>query len=250
MSRAASTGCFPSAVEECRLSLSVLWQMGYVFFMRLHVLFFALFLSLSTAHLVALAFVSKRWATATKPLLMPVLAGYLVSAVARGGIPLPWFILAGVGCGFLGDVFLLGQGRHSSFIAGLTAFLIGHVFYLIALLPAILSRRIEPLLLLVLIPLGLFGLWYLRFLKEGMAQLLPAVSAYMAVIIAMTTTALLRAGALGYGAWIVFTGAVSFMASDSMLGIAVFRNRSRGLDVAVMASYLLGQFLIVRGMLV
>ncbi len=218
--------------------------------MSLHVLVFSLFVAVSASHLLTLAFASRRWETATKPLLMPLLAAYLVSAAANRGITIPWFILAGVGCGFLGDVFLLWHTRRSSFIVGLTAFLVGHLLYLFAFLPAILSHRIEPLLLLVLIPLGLFGLWYLRFLKEGMAQLLPAVALYMTVIIMMTTAALLRADALGYGAWIVFAGAVSFMLSDSLLGIGVFRRRSRGLDVAVMACYLLGQFLIVQGMLV
>lgn len=217
--------------------------------MSLQVLFFSLYLVASTAHLVGLARASRGWETSTKPLLMPLLAAYLVSDAASGGVPLPGFILAGVGFGFLGDLFLLGQGRQWSFLVGLTAFLIGHLLYLIAFLPAILSHRFEPLLLLALIPFVLFGLWYLRFLKEGLAELLPAVAAYTAIIVAMTTAALLRAGALGHAGWIVFAGAVSFMLSDSMLGIAVFRNRTRWLDVAIMASYLLGQFLIVYGML-
>ena len=218
--------------------------------MRLHVLLLALFLAVSAAHLISLALASRKGETVTKPALMPLLAAYLVSAAVNGRSPMPLLILVGVGFGFLGDVFLLGQARRSSFILGLVAFLTGHVLYLVAFLPGILSHRFEPLLLLVILPFAVFAVWYLRFLKEGLAQLLPAVAVYMVVIVAMTTTALLRAEAIGDGAWIVFAGAVSFMFSDSMLGIAVFRKRARWLDVTIMASYLLGQFLIVRGMLV
>lgn len=67
-------------------------------------------------------------AAAAKPLLMPLLIGLSFAA----GTP-DLFVVAGLACGFLGDVLLLWQEKKPCFMGGLLAFLAGHVCYCVAI---------------------------------------------------------------------------------------------------------------------
>lgn len=67
----------------------------------------------------------------SKMLLMPELCAYFITGcLARscGLRELPWLLVVGIICGFLGDTFLLNE---KMLAPGLGSFLVGHIFYIL-----------------------------------------------------------------------------------------------------------------------
>jgi uncharacterized membrane protein YhhN len=201
---------------------------------------------------VAVAAVVNWWGVATgtrsavlvaKPLTLIALIAVAALAGAGDAAPGRWLLVGLVLC-LAGDVFLLGTGE-TSFLGGLTAFLLGHLAYIAAFVTLGLD---EP-------AWGLIGLMALIAVllatrrvipaahREGGAVLAGAVTAYMLVIGAMVITAWMT------GEWVIGVGAMTFMVSDAILAVARFVERARSADLAVMVTYHLGQVLIVVGVL-
>jgi uncharacterized membrane protein YhhN len=160
------------------------------------------------------------------------------------------YIVLGLCCGFLGDVLLSGN-PNIFFILGLTAFLLGHLFYAMAFITTIPS--------LFKIPVR-FHLWLLSFIGSGLAMFLflkPSlgslsipVAIYIGVIIAMSYAALTRyLYYRGFAFWLPFLGSISFLISDSILAIAKFKIELSLGGFFCMLTYLLAQILIVVGFL-
>ncbi|MCI2050055.1 MAG: lysoplasmalogenase [Lachnospiraceae bacterium] len=182
-----------------------------------------------------------------KPFLMPLLAAYYITGVLMTGTvtDVNFLLVAGLFCGCAGDTLLEKGDRFFAF--GLGAFLAGHLFYSAAYLQDILHSAIP-------LPYWLAILGYLVYAALIMPRLLPSVDAkmrlpvilYMAVLLAMSWFALLRAGALGGRSYLTFAGSVLFTASDTILAFHVFKGKS---GKGIMETYVLGQLLIVEGML-
>jgi uncharacterized membrane protein YhhN len=152
------------------------------------------------------------------------------------------YILAGLVLCLAGDVFLALPEKF--FKAGLAAFLLGHVFYILgfaALTNAELWFSAGALFFFIL-SAAVF-LW----LRASLGSLLVPVLAYIAVITVMAAAAwaVFREPAVpAPGRWLVLTGAVSFYFSD----IFVARNKFLGNEfvnrLVGLPLYYLGQFLL------
>ena len=87
-------------------------------------------------------------------------------------------------------------------------------------------------------------------LKDGLGDLLIPVIVYMIVILSMSTTAYLRHkqdNVISYN-W-VFSGALLFMLSDSILALDKFYQPLPMSSVLIMLTYALAQYCIVIGIL-
>ena len=144
-------------------------------------------------------------------------AGFVVAAIGFGGLDSLYgrIIFAGLVLGAIGDVCLLGRGR-GAFLAGLVAFLLGHVAYVIAFFGLGVSAPHAFIAAVAMAAVMAFvGNWVFPH-APGMRG---PIGIYMLVIGVMCAAAI---GAKGAGApWMVPTGAVMFTASD----IAVVRDR-------------------------
>ena len=111
-----------------------------------------------------------------------------------------------------GDAFL-AQDDERAFLAGLVAFLIGHVVYIVLFFGLGSSETVaaQPLRLALGGAMVLFAMVASTRLIPAAGALGPAVAAYIAVIVAMGLSALLMPG------WGVVAGALLFMASDTVL---------------------------------
>jgi len=144
-------------------------------------------------------------------------------ALTRPGIA-PVAIVAGLVLGAVGDVLLLGR-RRAAFAAGLTAFLFGHVAYVIAfagLVPP--ARWLERPMPLVIAAVAIASGAVLRWLWLHLGSLKGPVVAYVAVIGTMLVGAVACAydAKLGETTRLLTTlGAALFFASD----LAVARDR-------------------------
>jgi uncharacterized membrane protein YhhN len=176
------------------------------------------------------------------PMIVLIIAA-LVSAVS------PLIILGLFAC-LMGDYFLSLEGE-KNFLLGLSAFLLGHLFYITFFISGfdpgffLLSESKETLFLLAaLAVLVLFRLWpYLNDLK------IPVII-YTLAIMAMAYFARMAAPGI-----FVLTGVVLFVISDVILANDKFTPLTnnwfrKSMPYAVWLLYFMGQSLIVAGMIV
>jgi uncharacterized membrane protein YhhN len=182
---------------------------------------------------------------ATKPtvivLMMLGLAPWAVRYPALG-----WFWL-GLGFSLVGDILLMLP--RSRFLAGLVAFLLAHLAYIIGFnlappTPSLLGLGMALIVMLIV--------WQMyRQLVSGIpANLQIPVAAYMGVIGGMTLSAWLmftRPDWSTGAAALVSVGAALFFISDSLIAWDKFVAPVRYRDVAVMSTYHLAQFGLILG---
>lgn len=184
----------------------------------------------------------------SKTLIMLSLIGYYLSVVVkRKG----YMVRAMFFC-WAGDVVLLKQDdAEIYFMLGLFAFLLGHLLYIYAYrqlqwedAPPI-SRKQKVLWVL---PVYAVGATLLVTLYPGLGSLAVPVLIYSLVLVVMVQTAIHRYGRTNPDSyWLVFSGAALFMLSDSLLAINKFGNHFPAAGPLVMLTYILGQYLIVEG---
>ncbi len=197
---------------------------------------------LGAADLVAVAREHHRAEAWLKPLAVVAI---WVAAAGTGLLDRPWGIVATIALalGLLGDVLLLRDDLPGRFVAGLAAFLGGHLLYAAAFV--MVGLRATPWLVVT----GLVALLCLVLSRALLPHLLRTdrgmvgpVAAYMVVL---TVAALLGAAT---GRPLVAVGAALFLVSDTLLAVGRFLRPVSGGHVAVMATYLLAQTGIVGGL--
>lgn len=195
----------------------------------------------------------------TKPALMILLFLYFLTETGLKRDSRQKMILTSLAFSWSGDVNLMMPGvegfemfEKQFFILGLISFLIAHVFYILAFRKDI--QQSSAVGYLKRAPWA--GLPVLAFLAILLYILIPGINTdmripvvvYAGVISIMTLFALNRFGAVSRQSfWLVFIGAVLFMVSDSMIAINKFHTPFEASRFAIMFTYLLAQYLIVKG---
>jgi uncharacterized membrane protein YhhN len=173
-----------------------------------------------------------------KPLTMIL----IISILVTGGIELEgfsFFIFWGLIFSLLGDMMLLKPWY--KFELGLAAFLVGHIFYIIAFI----SYKGMDWDIIPLLPLIGFALWLFRMIKPHLGKLLIPVGSYMSVILLMVWQ--------GMGIWLsekntfgllIGSGASIFCVSDSILAYQRFMQRFKCGNTLSLLTYYIAQYLI------
>lgn len=168
-----------------------------------------------------------------KPLVMVFLIAVALSIDPSSDFARVMLII-GLVLSMAGDVFLMLP--KDLFVAGLGAFLVAHVFYVVALLSlgVSLTGFVVGIVLMTLVAVVLG-----RRIVQGAARvdktLAGPVAAYISVI------SLMVASAIGTGRFFAIAGALLFGASDSVLGWTRFLNDFPRSRMIVMVTYHLGQ---------
>lgn len=177
----------------------------------------------------------------TKPLTMVLLIGLAASVDSTAGATRGWFIAALV-LSLAGDVFLMLEP--DQFVAGLASFLGAHLAYIVGLVLAAFSLGAALIALAVVVALfPLIGRPILTGARASDARLGTPVVAYIAVISTMVVAAAATTTLLA------IAGAISFFASDAVLGwnrfvAAISRGR-----LITMITYHIGQTLLVLALI-
>ncbi len=184
-----------------------------------------------------------------KPLTMVFLFIFLLTSTGLQGFTL-WF---GIGILFslAGDIFLMLPKEQ--FIAGLVAFLLAHLAYIIGL-----NQSFPPLDafgILMAVVLGMTAAKLYKnieagLVKQGKEKLKKPVLAYTAVITIMLLSALLTLSRPDWdtrAAMTVSIGAALFMLSDAILAWNKFVQPIKNGRVMNMAAYHLGQIILIYG---
>lgn len=209
------------------------------------------FLICLTADLVAVAIDIRYLEYAAKPLLMPLLIGWLVHVCRSASVRIDRWAVSALFLSGLGDVLLLFQQQYPLFfLLGLSAFLLAHVCYIIffhrvRLWEGIVSR------FWLLGPVVLFYAGLMFLLGPYLADMAVPVRIYGMVISYMLLQALhMRAlsSERPAGGWMI-AGALCFVLSDTLLALNKFYRPFPGADAAIMITYGLAQFGILTGVL-
>ncbi len=168
-----------------------------------------------------------------KPLTMAVLIAAAIAADPVVSGPARGWILAGLVCSLVGDVFLMLEDH---FVEGLAAFLVGHVAYVVALWQlGVEWPRFAVGVVLVAVLVAVIGRPIVVGARRRDERLTIPVGAYITVISVMV------ASAIGTGIWIAVVGAALFYASDAVIGISRFVRDFPHSRLVVMTTYHLGQ---------
>lgn len=165
---------------------------------------------------------------------------------ARAGGAYAWLTWIGLILGAAGDVLLQfmdcrPKDREPFFRAGLGAFLIGHVFYIVAF--ALLGRVTGWAVLLAAVLFAALFLLQFPARMDLKGQKVP-VYAYAAVISVMTAFAVLSFGAGARGA-LVGLGGILFLVSDAILALIFFSPlRGKSLPTWNLITYYAAQILL------
>jgi uncharacterized membrane protein YhhN len=145
-----------------------------------------------------------------------------------------------------GDVALLGDSQER-FLAGLTAFALAHVAYIVtALLVGVSWPRLAVAFPIVAVLLGFQAVT--RMLdgarRHGGQPMLVAVVGYSLIISMMVVTA------TGTPSWLAFAGATWFAISDSLIAHDRFVRPIPRADLPIMVTYHAGQLLLIGGLII
>lgn len=185
----------------------------------------------------------RRLEVVTKPAVMVLLLGVVVTLDAADPVRQRWFAAA-LALSLAGDVFLLLGERW--FPAGLGAFLLAHLAFVAGFAAAGIS--VVPLfggamlVAIVAVPVAWRIIVSLR--ASGQGALVWPIVAYMTVIGVMV------ASAFGIGSPVAVLGAALFLLSDSLLAWNRFVTPLTWAPIAVMATYHLAQAALVLSLLV
>lgn len=213
--------------------------------------FLLLLVLTSIADLLALMFDWSIVHEGAKPLIMLSLIGYYLTSVTQRSSS---FVRALFFC-WAGDVLLLFKTEGELFfIAGLGAFLIGHVHYIVSYREHQWAETKNQLLttqkIWFSLPIVVAGTGLIAMLFPTLGPLKIPVLVYAAVLMLMVMTALFRYGrTTTLSFWMMFGGAVIFMVSDSALAINKFYVAFNYSGPIIMLTYISAQYLIVEGAL-
>lgn len=175
--------------------------------------------------------------TIAKPLVMIwlIIAALLIDADPTS--VRPW-IVAGLVAGLAGDIFLLPNV--DKFLAGLGAFLVGHVLYFGGLVQ--IRGGLVPLIIGVVAGAALLAL-----IGRPIVQAVRSTSYFVPVTVYIVAVAALVVVGIATGRWVLAAGAVSFALSDALLGSDRFVKPAPQRRVYIHVLYQLGQAGLVIG---
>lgn len=178
-----------------------------------------------------------------KPLTILCLIGVALAVDPQDPAARAWFVGALV-FSLAGDVFLMLDRDGELFVAGLGAFLVAHLAYVVGMLVEgvggyglLLGALVVAVLILVV------GTQIVRAVQASEPVLLAPVAVYMGVISAMVVAA------IGVGRPFGVVGAGLFYASDTMIGWTRFVRPHPRLPLAIIVTYHLGQIGLVLSLI-
>ena len=189
----------------------------------------------------------------SKPLLMPILLLWYLWKSKQLDLTPKLTIVSALIFSFLGDIFLLPKDNEVFFMFGLSSFLYAQVAYIITFSKDIKFKEVNKLSLLTVVALFSTASLVLFFsLLPHLGDFTIPVVIYGSIVSLMGITATLRRQFVNADSYkYTFIGALFFIISDSIIGVDkfIYQQELPFADISIMLFYLLGQFLIIKGLL-
>jgi len=208
------------------------------------------FIGFSLVYLSFLFFGNENTAWFLKPFLLPFL---LLAVYFQERFSTKKILLTALTLSWVGDIILMFADKGELyFIAGLIAFLLSHIFYII-----LFSKQLKIYLKKskIIFWVGVTAIAF--YLIVMMLILLPSLGDLKipVFVYALTISIMLLFALKGFLNWqkpansYILIGAIVFVASDSLLAFDKFYAPLQHSSLLIMTTYLLAQYLIVIGIL-
>jgi uncharacterized membrane protein YhhN len=186
-----------------------------------------------------------------KALVIPLLIALFVMNVRQLFEKTNLLMLAGLMFSWAGDVLLEIPGsKPMFFIAGLFCFLLTHIMYFTSFITTPGRNFITPGKSPYLLVLAAYGSLLLICMFNDLGTMKIPVVLYTVVILCMVAGALNRYYKVSRkGFYMVLTGAVLFLLSDSAIAINKYSHPFNHSGLVIMSTYILAQYLIIKGFL-
>jgi uncharacterized membrane protein YhhN len=207
-----------------------------------------LFLVVLLVNLIAVYSNSESLQFITKPLLMPLLAIYLLLRTNTNNSNLKGWIFLALFFSWAGDIFLLFEERGSNFfLFGLSAFLVAQVFYIVFFHNIRMREYIRGNALLLLLVIVYYSV-LINVLSPYLGNMKLPVRIYGVVLSFMLMLAMhTMLGKNKKAALWMTMGAILFVVSDSLLAFNKFFSPFNNAGVVTMLTYGLAQLFITEG---
>ena len=211
---------------------------------------FKIYIAFSAVYLLILFLGHENLNFFLKPILIPIL---IFGVYFYQNFPTKNILLTALLFSWIGDVILLFSDiSEIYFILGLVSFLISHIVYCI-----LFNRQTKRNLKKNSIAIGIGSILIACYLIGMLSVLLPSLGDLKipVIVYASVISIMLLFAYNGLLSWnepgnkLVFSGAVVFVISDSILAINKFYNPIEKSSFFIMLTYLVAQYLIVIGIL-
>lgn len=215
-------------------------------------IFTVLYILLLLAHVLAGEFMWEEIAFITKPfLVLSLLVIFLYYQRKYNSNRFSRFISLGLFFCLAGDILLMFQEFGDYFVYGLSAFLIGHIFYVLAFFRTYLENHEIPLIKQqgwVMVLIVAYGYLFFQQIKDHLGEMIGPVIIYTMVITLMLLIAANRYKKVSPESFrYIFFGAMLFVASDSILAWNKFVHHIDYSHALIMTTYGLAQLFITTG---
>jgi len=204
---------------------------------------FGIYCVIGIVNLVSAIFFKESLRKITKSCLMPALLVFYFLGAGRILFP----VIAALIFSWAGDIFLINKDKQIFFKLGLAAFLVSHIFYIIAFLVLAGSVNILALIISAVIAVPM-GLAILKLLNASQPMKIP-VTAYAIVIILMSMAALqLMLAQPGIAGIIIFSASIVYLFSDTFMAYLLFHGKPKYFNFITMLPYIIAQGGIIAGL--
>jgi uncharacterized membrane protein YhhN len=186
---------------------------------------------------------------AVKALIMPLLILILWGNIRNGSAGSHLLMVTALIFSWAGDVTLEFTEYHEMvFMAGLLFFMVTQVLYCIVFFRTPGAAYDLKRLAFGIIPVYVYGIFLVYYLYDKLGDMRIPVMLYACVILTMLSGAISRLEKVSrISFYLVLTGAILFVLSDSMIAVNKFSDPFRGSRILIMSTYITGQFLILMG---
>jgi uncharacterized membrane protein YhhN len=206
------------------------------------------FIFLLLANLISTYLNNDTLRSISKPALMPVLAIYFLTQTRGIVTPLKVWIMLALGFSWLGDILLMFEENNSIFfLLGLSAFFIAQVFYIVFFHNIRMREYIRGNALLLLVVIVYYFI-LISIISPHLGDLKLPVRIYGVVLSFMVMLAMhtMFSKNRTAGRWMM-TGAILFVASDSLLAFNKFYSSFDYAGLMIMLTYGVAQLFITGG---
>jgi uncharacterized membrane protein YhhN len=201
---------------------------------------------------IALEFNKVFWpGVAVKALIMPLLILILWVNFRNEITGIHRLMIIALVFSWAGDVTLEFSGQYEMmFMMGLLCFMATQVLYFIIFYRTPGTANNLRRLSFGIIPVYVYGAFLVYFLYDDLGDMRVPVIVYACVILTMLSGAISRLGKVSrISYYLVLSGAMLFVLSDSMIAVNKFSYPFSGSRVLIMSTYVTGQFLILMGII-
>ena len=204
---------------------------------------FGIYCATGIVNLVSAFFFKEGIRKISKCCLMPALLVFYFF----GADQVLFLVIAALVFSWAGDILLINKDKQIFFKSGLAAFLVSHIFYIIAFLT--LAGSINSLALIVSAIIAVPVTVAILKLLNAKAPMKIPVTAYAVVIMLMSMSALqLMLARLDFAGILIFAASMVYLFSDTYMAYLLFNGKPRYFNVITMIPYIIAQGGIVMGL--